>query len=654
MFDYSIKFLAIDKISEKINKINAKMESMRKKASQTSNSIKNTLGEMRITSEFKIRTQEALDKIKYLKNRIKEIRDDLQHIGMKAGAVGAAFLYGINRTVEAYQEVERAKGEIASLGIDAKGVKAITDEAIRFSNAWAGTSVADFIKASYDIKSGIASLSDVDVGKFTAIAGLTAQATKSTTEEMTKLFALGYGIYRKQFNSDIEFGEKFSSAIASAVQAFRTDGGDLINGLSTLGSTATAMGVSLEEQLSILGVSKSAFNTASEAATSYRAIINGVVNAQKKYGIKTLDANNKMLPMVDILENIKAKAKELGVGIEDAKFQDMLRSAFGSIEAVKMISALIGKTDELRKAQNNLSNGMKKGIKVTEKMAKAMQQGKEYELLSQQVENASASIGRVFAPVALTMAKIFGKISISIQKFISENPKLAKVIGYTIAILSGLAVVAGIVAIAMFAISLPVLLVIAAVTAVTMAFVALYVYWDDIVNFINEVFTTAIMKVHNAIEWVSDGVKDLISWFGEIITWIGKLWNKFTGFIGSLSLVKNAIRDVKIFFNMLISPIKRILDLIDKFLSKFSIYNKAKEKIKDVAHSIETKAKSAWNNVKDFFGFGNETKDSKINNATKNVVSGEIVLRAEPGTQVVYSKQKGTNIKLPTVSNGVQ
>ena len=40
------------------------------------------------------------------------------------------------------------------------------------------------------------SLSDEGVAEFTALAALTAKATKSTASEMTSLFATGYGIYK--------------------------------------------------------------------------------------------------------------------------------------------------------------------------------------------------------------------------------------------------------------------------------------------------------------------------------------------------------------------------------------------------------------------------------------------------------------------------
>ena len=117
----------------------------------------------------------------------------------KSGAVmqemGSQITGAVLAPVEATFETRRAIGELASLGV--KDLETIEDAARSFSDQWAGTTKADFISAAYDIKSGIASLSDEGVAQFTELSGLTAKATKSTIGEMTSLFATGYGIYKR-------------------------------------------------------------------------------------------------------------------------------------------------------------------------------------------------------------------------------------------------------------------------------------------------------------------------------------------------------------------------------------------------------------------------------------------------------------------------
>ena len=177
---------------------------------------------------------------------------------VKTGAVmtelGSSIAGAALAPVEATFETRRALGELASLGV--KDLEAVEDAARSFSDQWAGTSKADFISASYDIKSGIASLSDEGVAEFTTLAALTGKATKSTVAEMTSLFAPGYGIYKGYYEdlTDLEFGEVFSAGIARSVQQFKTTGSEMAASIESLGAAATNANVPLEEQLSVLGM----------------------------------------------------------------------------------------------------------------------------------------------------------------------------------------------------------------------------------------------------------------------------------------------------------------------------------------------------------------------------------------------------------------
>lgn len=377
-------------------------------------SLRSELVNLRRIRQIDLRISSNVDKVKE------------QFSGLKSSILGAtATLAGFTY---ADSQLKQAQGEIASLGINTNGINAITKAAKDFSNQWAGSSAPDFIRASYDIKSGIASLTDEGVAEFTKMAALTGTATKSSVADMTKLFALGYGIFRKEFKSDNEFASGFSNIISASVQAFRTDGPDLINGISNLGATATAMGVSLAEQLSIIGVSKEAFNSASDAATGYRAFLGGVGNAQKKLGLQFTDAYGNMLPMVEILEKIKEK---FGDNLESVKVKDKLKEAFGSEEAAKTISALINKTESLKSSQETLSKEMNGGNK-TEMMARAMQAGREFERLKQQLGNLASSIGGLFAPAVNLVVKGIGSLVLGVQNFIDNNKAMAQILAYSI------------------------------------------------------------------------------------------------------------------------------------------------------------------------------------------------------------------------------
>lgn len=369
----------------------------------------------------------GLKKANVIDIKLKSNIDELKRgIGNLRGVFATAA--GMGGAVYSQSDVLQAQGEIKSLGISGTGIEQITAAAKAFSNQFAGTTAPDFIRASYDIKSGISSLTDSGVAEFTRLAAMTGQATKSTTADMTKLFAMGYGIFREEFANDTEFVNQFSNAISGSVQAFRTDGPDLIQGISTLGATAKKAGVSLAEQLAIIGTSKGAFNGASNAATGYSAFLKGVGKAQTALGLQFTDSQGMMLPMVDILESIKEK---YGDTLGTVAVSDEIKTAFGSDEAVKIISALIGETESLRKAENQLKKDMAEGTK-TESMAKAMQMGKELLLLKQQFINFSAAIGSVLYPAFSMLAGRIGGILKGITSFIEKHKIVASVIGWVV------------------------------------------------------------------------------------------------------------------------------------------------------------------------------------------------------------------------------
>ncbi len=319
--------------------------------------------------------------------------------------VGAA-LFGLKKTYDVTSEVLKAQGEIKSLEISKKGIDDITKAGHRMSLQFSQITAPQFIKASYDIKSGISSLSEKGVKDFTKMAATTAVATKAQVSDMTKLYALGYGIFRKDFSSDMNFGKSFSGAISASVQAFRTDGADLSAGISNVGASAKAMGVSLSEELSIIGLSKSAFDSASEAGSGYRAFLSGVGKAQEKLGLDFIDSQGKMLPMVDVLSLIKDKYGDM-----DLSEMDELSTAFGSTEAVKIITALIPKVDELGTAQKNINKAMEEGTSKSEKMALAMDSGYGIDKMANAISYASFTFGKVLTPTVNFAASTLGNFA---------------------------------------------------------------------------------------------------------------------------------------------------------------------------------------------------------------------------------------------------
>lgn len=561
--------------------------------------------------------------LKQFDGKVKALGASLTKLGTVSLGLGTALSAPLGAALTSYQDLAAAQGEIASLGISDSGIKAITKASMEFSNQFAGTTAPDFVKASYDIKSGIASLSDEGVAEFTKLAAMTASATKSSTAEMTKLFALGHGIYRSQFNSDVEFGNKFSSAISTAVQAFRTDGTDLVNGLSTLGASATSMGISLSEQLSILGVSKSSFNSASEAATSYRAFLQGVGNAQDKLGLQFTDSAGKMLPMTEVLGQIKDKYGD----ITSVEAQDELKKAFGSSEAVKMITSLLDKTGELSAAQTQLNENMADGTKVTKDMALAMNKGREFEVLGQKMGNLTALIGQSFAPIALKMGNIVGDVVTAVQDWTNKNPELTSTITTVLAVGAGLLTVFGTIAISVGAVTM-------ALPALATAFTVVsggVSFLGTVLGVVGKLFL--MNPIGLAVTAIAGAAYLIYSNWGAVKGFFIDMWDGIkAGFSKGWDFIK------KIFSY---SPLGLITQsygkVFDWLSSKFDWFGKSVSKIKGIGSSI-----------KSFFGFGDDEKEKAAAGPTNGITQNPSIKYASPKINSPAAKdvQQTNNIKV--------
>lgn len=362
----------------------------------------------------------------------------------KAGAVmqetGAQITGAVLAPVEATFETQRALGELASLGVQDLG--AVEDAARSFSDQWAGTTKSDFISAAYDIKSGIASLTDEGVAQYTELAGLTAKATKSTVGEMTSLFATGYGIYKNYYDdlTDIEFGEMFSAGISQSVKQFKTTGSEMASAIESLGASATNANVPLEEQLSVLGMLQATMS-GSEAGTKYAAFLQAAAKGGDALGLSFLDANNQLKSMPEIIDQLRGKYGET----IDAVEKQQLAEAFGTDEAVDLIDLMYGKIGDLQTNIVGMYDALGSGTGVAQQMASAMQETEpeRFERLQQRIHNVTESIGSSLLPMVNDFMGVGEQVLTKVGTWIDQNQELVRVIMLIVLAVGGFLVVGG-------------------------------------------------------------------------------------------------------------------------------------------------------------------------------------------------------------------
>jgi TP901 family phage tail tape measure protein len=344
-------------------------------------------------------------------------------VGATVAGVGAQITDAALSPVKATFDTKRALGELSSMGV--KDLKTLEKAATDFSNTWAGTTKPEFLSAAVDIKGGIDSLNEVGIAKYTEIAGVTAKATGSTIDEMTSLFATGYGIYKDFYSdlSDIEFAEIFSAGMAQAILTFKASGSSMAESVTALGGAATTANVPLEEQLSILGMLQATMS-GSEAGTKYRAFLRTAAKAGDELGLSFIDSNKQLRSMPEILGILKSKYGET----LDAMEKQDIQSAFGSDEAVALIDLMYSKTGDLQKNILTLYDSMGKGTAVTQEMANAINQTEpdRYETLTQRIHNVTESIGNTLLPTYNKMVDKGSEVLANVSDWIDKNQDLVR------------------------------------------------------------------------------------------------------------------------------------------------------------------------------------------------------------------------------------
>ena len=388
------------------------------------------------------KVQGAADGVPSAVQKMNDAFGTMQKAGVAMTGMGTAIVGACMGTVTATFDTQDALAEVASLGVEDLG--ALEKAAKNFSDTWAGTTKSDFISASYDIKSGIASLTDEGVAQYTELAGLTAKATKATTADMTSLFATGYGIYKNYYSdlSDMEFGEMFSAGIATAVKNYKTSGTEMAGAIKMLGASATNANVPMEEQLAILGQLQATMS-GTEAGTKYKSFLNTAASAGEKLGLNFLDANNQLLSMPDILEQLHGKYGDT----IDAVEKKQLKDAFGTDEAIALIDLLYNNTDQLKTGIDDLQTSMDGGVETTKKMAEAISDtpAQKFQVLKQQMHNVTEELAQGLLPAVNTGLEAMIGLVQKGSDWVSNNQETVATIMRIVAILGVFLIVAGVV-----------------------------------------------------------------------------------------------------------------------------------------------------------------------------------------------------------------
>ncbi|WP_209327920.1 phage tail tape measure protein [Pseudoalteromonas sp. PA2MD11] len=432
---------------------------------------------------------------------------------MASGVAGiAASGYALQNALMPAIEMDRVLGEVKSLGVRESALKQLTDTSYQYALKY-GKSATEFVSSSYDIQSAIAGLNDADLSAFTMSSNVLAAATKSDAATITNYMGTMYGIFKNQAETmgKSAWVEQITGMTAQSVQAFKTTGSEMSAAFTSLGADANSAGIAVNEQMAILGTLQATMS-GSEAGTKYSAFLAGVGKAQSALGLTFTDSQGRMLPMVDILTEIRSKYGD----VIDVAEGDQLAKAFGSKNAVSTIKLLLTDINGLNDSINSL--GQVNGMQKAEEMAMAMTD--QSERLAQSWYVIRAAWGTAILPAFNDFVGLIADMGTNVVWFTEQFPTLTRWIGYAAVAVLGLVAAGGLFTVimgaskmamvawgvaamtwtgintalsaglstlrsVMFALNIvmyanPIGLIVAAIAAAIVAVGALIYYWDDL------------------------------------------------------------------------------------------------------------------------------------------------------------------------------
>ena len=332
-------------------------------------------------------------------------------------------------------EMDRALSEVASLDVQKDVLGALGREALKLSVQY-GNSATEIVRSSYDIQSAIAGLEGNELPAFTRASTVLAKATKADTATITNYMGTMYGIFEQQAKQmgKANWVEDVAGKTALAVQLFKTTGQGMADAFGAIGANATAAGVSMNEQFAVLGQLQATMG-GGEAGTKFKAFLAGVGSAQKALGMKFTDAAGNMLPVLTILDKLKARYGET-LSVAEG---DELKKAFGSDEAVAMVKLLMTNTKALSTNINALANTH--GMGKAEQMAASMTD--QWERVTQGWFAIRAAAFGVVLPAINKVVGVFADGADTVLRWTHLFPNLTRAVSYALLAIVGLSMVTG-------------------------------------------------------------------------------------------------------------------------------------------------------------------------------------------------------------------
>ncbi|ELP3327529.1 phage tail tape measure protein [Vibrio alginolyticus] len=341
---------------------------------------------------------------------------------MVAGAAGVAGAgFALQSALMPAIEMDRALGEVKSLGVADDALKEIAKTALNFSAEY-GQSAIEVIRHSEGIKNAMGEMPADVMASVTRSSATLAVAMKSDAETTTRFLKNLYGNYKTQADAmgvDV-WAAKIAGMTATAKQLYGVEM-DAIEGMvDGMHSLTSTLGVSLEEQFAVFGMLKGQMSDG-DAVTQYTNFLENAVSAQDKLGVSLVGSNGQLLPMQQVLKNLAPLLE----GLSGTEARTLLDEA-GLGDGALMLTNLVNRADEFGSSLDALKQV--KGLDAASDMAATMTD--QWQRMEQGMFAIRAAIGSALLPSLVPLLSSLADGAQEIVEWTQLFPNITKWIGY--------------------------------------------------------------------------------------------------------------------------------------------------------------------------------------------------------------------------------
>lgn len=372
--------------------------------------------------------------LKQAGSALKGFADESQK-AFKQTAIGAAGLAGalfsMKSLLDPALQMNEALQTASLQGVDDSVMKKVTQSAMDFSAQY-GKSSVEFTKSALTIRKAISGVADNELPHLTTVTNTTAAALKATSDEATaymgQMFSQ-FSTYADQVGKN-QFAEELAGKAVYMSKTFGTSMGEITGLMEGARAAGTNFGIGIDEQLAVLGELQRTLGT--EASGAYEGFMTGAADGAKKLGLSFVDASGKMNSMPEMLEKLHQK---YGDNIDgNLKAQKEIDDAFG--DSAVVVKQLYGDVDVLRKNITSLggNDGLKRAREMADKLADP------WERLMAIWTNVRIAVGMTLLPVITPLVNKIAEMGKTVQRWFTLFPNIAKWVGYIAMVIGNVAV----------------------------------------------------------------------------------------------------------------------------------------------------------------------------------------------------------------------